>query len=149
MSRRAGHRRPIDADRFVVQAAVQRVGHFRGVDHDGAVEVKWSDMVSDDFAHNFIRCRVEGRFGVSVNQPGAVVKVATAARTGHVWPDRSHIGPGGAAAAIVSAVDDPAISVRALRATDGVAAGRRRDPVPRPLLGAGSCTSTRVRCRRA
>ena len=34
---------------------------------------------ADDFAHNFIRCRVEGRFGVSVNQPGAVVKVATTA----------------------------------------------------------------------
>jgi hypothetical protein len=79
MSRRAGHRRPIDADRFVVQAAVQRVGHFRGVEHDGAVEVKWSDVVSDDFAHNFIHRRVEGRFGVSVNQPGAIVKVATAA----------------------------------------------------------------------
>ena len=65
--------------KLVSCSSVQRVGHFRCVDHDGAVEVKWSDVVSDDFAHNFIRCRVEGRFGVSVNQPGAVVKVATAA----------------------------------------------------------------------
>ncbi|MBV5244340.1 HK97 family phage prohead protease [Mycolicibacterium sp. PAM1] len=49
------------------------------VDHDGQVEVKWSDAVSDDFLKNQVRCRVEGRFGVSVNQPAAVVKVATAA----------------------------------------------------------------------
>ena len=49
------------------------------VDHDGQVDIRWSDAVSDDFRKNFIRCRVEGRFGVSVNQPGAVVKVATAA----------------------------------------------------------------------
>ncbi|WP_099024707.1 HK97 family phage prohead protease [Mycolicibacterium palauense] len=48
------------------------------VDHDGQVEVKWSDAVNDDFSKNQVRCRVEGRFGVSVNQPGAVVKVATA-----------------------------------------------------------------------
>lgn len=49
------------------------------VDHDGQVDVRWSDAVSDDFAKNQVRCRVEGRFGVSVNQPAAVVKVATAA----------------------------------------------------------------------
>jgi HK97 family phage major capsid protein len=49
------------------------------VDHDGQVEVKWSDAVGTDFAQNQVRCRVEGRFGVSVNQPGAVVKVGTAA----------------------------------------------------------------------
>ncbi|MGK2903590.1 MAG: HK97 family phage prohead protease [Mycobacterium sp.] len=49
------------------------------VDHDGAVDVAWSDAVSDDFAKNFLRCRVEGRFGVSVNQPGAVVRIGTAA----------------------------------------------------------------------
>ena len=42
------------------------------VDYDGAVEVKWSDAVSDAFAKNQVRCRVEGRFGVSINQPGAV-----------------------------------------------------------------------------
>ncbi len=34
-----------------------------GVDHDGAVEVKWSDVVSDDVAHNFIRCQVEAGSG--------------------------------------------------------------------------------------
>lgn len=49
------------------------------VDHDGHVDVRWSESVSDDFAKNQIRCRVEGRFGLSVNQPGAVVEVATAA----------------------------------------------------------------------
>ena len=36
-------------------------------------------LVSDAFAKNQVRCHVEGRFGVSVNQPGAVVKVTTAA----------------------------------------------------------------------
>ena len=36
-------------------------------------------LVSDAFA-NQVRCDVEGRFGVSVNQPGAVVKVATRLR---------------------------------------------------------------------
>lgn len=49
------------------------------VDHDGAVDVRWSENVASDFAANFVRCRVEGRFGVSINQPGAVVKVGTAA----------------------------------------------------------------------
>jgi HK97 family phage major capsid protein len=49
------------------------------LDHDGNVNATWSDAVSDDFAKNFIRCRVEGRFGVSCAQPGAVVKVGTAA----------------------------------------------------------------------
>ena len=49
------------------------------VDHDGQIEVKWSDAVGTDFTPNDVRCRVEGRFGVSVNQPAAVVKVATAA----------------------------------------------------------------------
>lgn len=49
------------------------------LDHDGNVDVAWSENVASDFAANFIRCRVEGRFGVSVNQPGAVVKVGTAA----------------------------------------------------------------------
>lgn len=49
------------------------------LDHDGRVEVKWSDAVNDDFSKNQVRCRVEGRFGISVNQPGAVVQVATAA----------------------------------------------------------------------
>lgn len=49
------------------------------VDHDGAVDTRWSENVGTDFTANFLRCRTEGRFGVSVNQPGAVVKVATAA----------------------------------------------------------------------
>ena len=49
------------------------------VDHDGVVDTRWSDAVSDDFAKNLVRARVDGRFGVSVNQPGAVVQVATAA----------------------------------------------------------------------
>ena len=49
------------------------------LDHDGTVETRWSDAVGTDFQVNAVRCRVEGRFGVSVNQPGAVVKVATAA----------------------------------------------------------------------
>ena len=54
--------------------------------------------------------------------------------------------PGAAARDRGQRVDDSAISDRALRATDGVAAGRRRDPVPRALLGAGSGAPTRVRC---
>ncbi len=49
------------------------------VDHDGRIETKWTDAVDDDVLKNQVRCRVEGRFGVSVAQPGAVVKVATAA----------------------------------------------------------------------
>jgi HK97 family phage prohead protease/HK97 family phage major capsid protein len=49
------------------------------VDHDGAIDTKWSDAVSDDFAKNLIRCRVEGRFGLSVFRPLGVVSVATAA----------------------------------------------------------------------
>lgn len=52
------------------------------VDHDNLIDTRWSDAVGDDFAYNFLRCRVEGRFGVSVNQPAAVVKVQTAASTG-------------------------------------------------------------------
>ena len=39
------------------------------VDHGRQVEVKWSDVVSDDFAKNQVRCHVEGRFGLSVHQP--------------------------------------------------------------------------------
>ncbi len=48
------------------------------VDHDGRIETKWSDAVGTDFSQNAVRCRVEGRFGVSVNQPAAVVELATA-----------------------------------------------------------------------
>jgi HK97 family phage major capsid protein len=49
------------------------------LDHDGRIDVRWSDAVGSDFTQNAVRVRTEGRFGVSVNQPGAVVKVATAA----------------------------------------------------------------------
>jgi HK97 family phage prohead protease/HK97 family phage major capsid protein len=49
------------------------------LDHDGVIETLWSDAVSDDFKRNKLRCRVEGRFGVSVSQPAAVVQVETAA----------------------------------------------------------------------
>ena len=49
------------------------------IDHDGLIETKWTDSVDDDVLKNQVRCRVESRFGVSVMQPGAVVKVATAA----------------------------------------------------------------------
>jgi hypothetical protein len=49
------------------------------VDHDGLVDIRWSDSVASDFTQNFVRCRVEGRFGVSVTQPSAVVKVGTQA----------------------------------------------------------------------
>lgn len=37
--------------------------------------VEWSAGVGDDFSRNAMRCRVEGRFGVSVFQPSGVVKV--------------------------------------------------------------------------
>ena len=47
------------------------------VDHDGVVDVRWSDAVGTDFEEDAVRCRVEGRFGVSVNQPGAIVKIST------------------------------------------------------------------------
>lgn len=49
------------------------------LDHDNLVSVKWSDAVNADFTQNAVRCRVEGRFGLSVNQPAAVVRVSTAA----------------------------------------------------------------------
>jgi hypothetical protein len=38
-----------------------------------------SDAVNDDILKNQVRCRVETRAGVSVTQPGACVKIATAA----------------------------------------------------------------------
>ncbi len=49
------------------------------VDHDNSIEAEWTDNVNDDFTKNQLRLRVEGRFGISVNQPGAVIKVGTAA----------------------------------------------------------------------
>ncbi|WP_301149000.1 HK97 family phage prohead protease [Mycobacterium simiae] len=49
------------------------------LDSDNALSVKWSDAVGTDFTQNQVRCRVEGRWGLSVNQPAAIVKVSTAA----------------------------------------------------------------------
>ena len=60
------------------------------VDHDGVVEVRWSDSISDGFTKNQVRRRVEGRFGVAANQPSAVVKVATA-RLKALWHSPSQI----------------------------------------------------------
>ena len=49
------------------------------VDTDGKLDVAWSEAVADDFARNQTRCRTELRVSVSVSQPQAIVKVATAA----------------------------------------------------------------------
>ena len=46
---------------------------------NGQSDTRWSDAVSDDFVKNYVRCRTELRAGVSVAQPAACVKVATAA----------------------------------------------------------------------
>lgn len=52
------------------------------IDTDGVIDTRWSDAVGEDFLHNAVRCRVESRFGLSVNQPGAVVAVTTASGGG-------------------------------------------------------------------
>lgn len=83
---------PIDATArrlWGVQAVVSTVlpeatailldGTAVSVDHDGQIDTRWSDAVSDDFAKNYLRCRVEGRFGLSVYRPLGVVSVGTAA----------------------------------------------------------------------
>ncbi|WAC58233.1 HK97 family phage prohead protease [Gordonia sp. SL306] len=44
-----------------------------------AVQVEWSTESGELFARNQVQVRVEGRFGISVYQPTAVFKVATAA----------------------------------------------------------------------
>lgn len=49
------------------------------IDTVGGVEVEWAKEAGDLFSHNQIQARVETRIGVSVYQPAAVVKVATAA----------------------------------------------------------------------
>ncbi|MCH5644370.1 HK97 family phage prohead protease [Gordonia sp. ABSL49_1] len=49
------------------------------IDTDGMIDTRWSDAVSDDFVKNFVRCRVEGRFGLSVFKPAGIVSVETAA----------------------------------------------------------------------
>lgn len=38
-------------------------------------QVKWSENVADDFVRNYVRLRVEGRFGFGVLRPLAVVEV--------------------------------------------------------------------------
>ncbi|MCV7222963.1 HK97 family phage prohead protease [Mycolicibacterium elephantis] len=48
------------------------------VDHDGMIDTRWSDAVGSDFTANYVRCRTEGRFGLSVYRPLGVVEVATA-----------------------------------------------------------------------
>ncbi len=83
---------PIDAvtrKLFGVQAVVSTVlpaktavlldGSAVAVDTDGQVDTRWSDAVDDDFERNYLRCRVEGRFGLSVFKPLGVVSIATAA----------------------------------------------------------------------
>ncbi|MDL9944979.1 HK97 family phage prohead protease [Gordonia sp. ABSL11-1] len=49
------------------------------VDTVGGIDVEWSTESGELFARNQVQLRVEGRFGVSVYQPSAVVKVATQA----------------------------------------------------------------------
>lgn len=49
------------------------------VDTDGQLDTRWSDAVTDDFLKNYVRCRVESRFGISVFKPAAIVSVETAA----------------------------------------------------------------------
>jgi HK97 family phage major capsid protein len=46
---------------------------------DGNVRMQWSNSVADDFGHNQVRARNEGRFGLDVYQPQGIVKLALAA----------------------------------------------------------------------
>jgi HK97 family phage prohead protease/HK97 family phage major capsid protein len=48
------------------------------VDTDGQIVTRSSDAVSDDFARNRRRILCETRANVSINQPGAIIKVITA-----------------------------------------------------------------------
>lgn len=43
------------------------------------VMAEWNGQAQDDFAKNLVRLRTEGRFGVGVGQPQAIVKVDTTA----------------------------------------------------------------------
>jgi HK97 family phage major capsid protein len=45
------------------------------IDTDGAVKTDWSNAVSDDFARNQMRLRVESRFNLSVYSPAAVISI--------------------------------------------------------------------------
>lgn len=49
------------------------------LDHDGTIALKFSDSHGDSFAKNQVVARAESRWGLSVLQPGACVRVATAA----------------------------------------------------------------------
>lgn len=46
---------------------------------DAAIRVDWSEATNDDFSHNLMRCRVEGRFNLDCYQPAGVVQIALAA----------------------------------------------------------------------
>lgn len=48
------------------------------LDHDGVISLKFSDSHADSFAKNEVVARAESRWGLSVLQPGAICKVATA-----------------------------------------------------------------------
>ena len=52
------------------------------VDHDNVIETAFSDAVGHLFQRNQLGCRTEGRFGLSVSQPAAVIRVTTAASGG-------------------------------------------------------------------
>lgn len=49
------------------------------IDTVGGIDIEWSTESGELFARNQVQLRVEGRFGVSVYQPAAVVRVATQA----------------------------------------------------------------------
>ncbi|MDH3026410.1 HK97 family phage prohead protease [Gordonia alkanivorans] len=61
------------------KTAILLDGSAVSIDLDGQVDTRWSDSVGDDFTKNFVRARVESRFGLSVFKPNAVVSIATAA----------------------------------------------------------------------
>lgn len=59
-----------------VDAGYAFVGNFSVVHvvTRNGIRVDWTENVSDDFMHNHIRFRCEGRFGLGVLEPGAIVK---------------------------------------------------------------------------
>lgn len=61
------------------KTAVLLDGSALAVDTDGQIDTRWSDAVSDDFVKNYVRARVESRFGLSVFKPMGIVSIATAA----------------------------------------------------------------------
>ncbi|MYR07453.1 phage major capsid protein [Gordonia sp. SID5947] len=46
---------------------------------DAQYELKWTDAISDDFLKNYVRARLEGRYGLAVYKPMGIVRVDTAA----------------------------------------------------------------------